>query len=304
MSNFLRDVKRNWKMLMLTLPCVIYIIMFQYIPKFGVILAFKDFNYRKGIFGSEWNGFENFRFLFESGQFGILMRNTLAYSLTFLITGVVLNVFLAILFDALGGSKLNRINQTVVILPHFLSIMVIANFAYMFLAEDKGMINNLLIKIGVDSVNWFSEPKYWPFILFIINAWMTTGWGSVLYYATIKGFDRSCYEAATIDGATWWQTVKYLTLPLLKPTIIIMFINSIGGILATGSGLYYYIPRNSGPLFDATTTIDTYVFRNLVNGGNYGQTSAVSVFQSVVGCILVLTTNQIVKKVSPGDELF
>lgn len=304
MSNFLRDVKRNWKMLMLTLPCVIYIIMFQYIPKFGVILAFKDFNYRRGIFGSEWNGFENFRFLFESGQFGILMRNTLAYSLTFLITGVVLNVFLAILFDALGGSKLNRANQTVVILPHFLSIMVIANFAYMFLAEDKGTINNLLIKIGADPVNWFSEPKFWPFVLFIINAWMTTGWGSVLYYATIKGFDRSCYEAATIDGATWWQTIKYLTLPLLKPTIIIMFINSIGGILATGSGLYYYIPRNSGPLFDATTTIDTYVFRNLVNGGNYGQTSAVSVFQSVVGCILVLTTNHIVKKVSPGDELF
>lgn len=304
MNRFLRDVKRNWKMLILTLPCVIYLIMFQYMPKFGVILAFKNFNYSKGIFGSAWNGLDNFKFLFESGQFGILMRNTLGYSITFLLTSIVFNVFLAILLDTLGRSKLNRVNQTVVILPYFLSIMVISNLVYMFLAEDKGFLNNLLISMGKDPVSWYSESKFWPFILFIVDKWMGTGWGCVLYYATIKGFDQTCYEAARVDGASWWQTVTKLTLPLLKPTIIIMFINSIGTILVTNSSLFYYIPRNSGPLFDTTTTIDTYVFRNLVNGGNYGQTSAVSVFQSVVGCILVLTTNHIVKKVSPGDELF
>lgn len=304
MSRFLSDVKRNWKLLVLTLPCVIYIIMFLYLPKFGIVLAFKNFNYAKGIFGSPWNGLDNFKFLFNSGQFGIMMRNTLGYSLAFLLSSIILNVTLAILLDSLGKTKVNRVNQTVVILPYFLSIMVVANFVYMFLAEDKGILNNFLMFLGKDPVSWYSESKFWPFILFIVDKWMQTGWGCVLYYATIKGFDSSCYEAAKVDGASWWQTVRHLTLPLLKPTVIIMFINSIGNILTTGSSLFYYIPRNSGPLFDVTTTIDTYVFRNLVNGGNYGQTSAVSVFQSVVGCILVLTTNQIVKKISPGDELF
>ena len=304
MKTFLSDVKRNWKYLMLTMPVVIYFIMFMYVPKFGIVLAFKDFKYNKGIFGSEWNGLDNFKFLFESGNFGIIMRNTLGYSIVFLVSGVIFGVLLAILFDALGRTKLNKVNQTLVILPHFLSMMIVSYFTDLFLSTDKGILNSIIISLGGEAIDFYSTPKYWPFILFFVNWWKTTGWGAVIYYATIKGFDQSCYEAAHIDGATWWQSVKYITLPLLKPIIIIMFINNIGHILSTGSDLFYYIPKNSGPLYNMTTTIDAYVFRNILSGNNYGMTSAVSLFKSVIGTILILTTNGLVRKFSPGDELF
>ena len=288
----------------MALPAVIYIIMFNYIPMFGIVIAFKDFNYRKGIFGSEWCGFENFEFLFKSGDLAMMLRNTLAYNIVFLITGIILAVTLAILFDALGKKTLNRINQTVVIMPHFLSMVIVSYFVYAFLSTDKGMINQILTVLGMESVDWYTEPKFWPFILWIVKSWSTVGWSSVIYYATIKGFNSDYYEAARIDGASWWQQVKNITLPLLKPTIIVLLITNIGHILSSGVDLFYLIPRGSGALFPVTTTVDTYVYRGLLQNNNVGMTSATSVFQSVVGFILVVTVNKDIKKVSPGDEMF
>lgn len=304
MKTFFRDVKRNLPLLIMALPAVIYIIMFNYIPMFGIVIAFKDFNYRKGIFGSEWCGFENFEFLFKSGDLAVMLRNTLAYNVVFIITGIILAVALAILFDALGKKLLNRINQTIVIMPHFLSMVVVSYFVYAFLSTDKGMINQFLTALGFEAIDWYSSPKYWPFILWLVRSWSTVGWSSVIYYSTIKGFNSDYYEAARIDGASWWQQVKNITLPLLKPTIIVLLITSIGGILSSGVDLFYLIPRNSGALYPVTTTVDTYVYRGLLQNSNVGMTSATSVFQSVVGFILVVTVNQVIKKVSPGDEMF
>ncbi len=302
--NFINDVKKNYKLLIMALPVVIYFIMFNYMPMVGLQIAFKNFNYRAGIFGSDWVGLKNFEFLFKSGDIYMLIRNTVGYNIVFIIAEKALSVFLAILFDTLGKSKLNRFNQTVVILPHFLSAVVIGYFVYSFLNFDKGILNKIVSLLGGENINWYSEAKYWPVILFLIRMWMTLGWGSIVYYSSIKGFETSYYEAAKIDGATWWQQVTNITLPLLKPTIIVMVILSLGSIFHSDFGLFYIIPRNSGALYDTTSTIDTYVYNGLLKGGNIGMTSATSFIQSIVGFILVVTVNSIIKKMSPEDSMF
>ena len=245
MKTFFRDVKRNLPLLIMALPAVIYIIMFNYVPMFGIVIAFKDFNYRKGIFGSEWCGLDNFKFLLESGDLAMMLRNTIAYNIVFIITGIIIAITLAILFDALGKTMLNRINQTIVIMPHFLSMVVVSYFVYSFLSVDKGVINQILKTLGIGTIDWYSEPKFWPFILWIVKSWSTVGWSSVIYYSTIKGFSSDYYEAAKIDGASWWRQVKNITIPLLKPTIIVLLITNIGHILTSGVDLFYLIPRNS-----------------------------------------------------------
>lgn len=304
MKTFIKDVRRNFPLLMLTAPVVIYLLMFNYIPMYGITIAFKNFNYRKGIMGSDWTGFKNFEFLFKSGDAFTIIRNTLLYNIVFIITGILLAIILAILFDALGKKLLNRINQTVVIMPHFLSMVIVSYFVYSFLSTDKGILNQTLTALGLSGVDWYTEPVFWPFILWIVNCWSTLGWNSIVYYATIKGFDTEYYEAARVDGATWLQQVRYITFPLLKPTIIVLMIMSIGHIFSSGIDLYYLIPRNSGALYSVTNTVDTYVYRGLIQNGNIGMTSATSVLQSVVGFVLVVSVNQIIRKISPEDSMF
>lgn len=304
MKRFLKDVKNNKVLLAMTLPAVIYIIMFSYIPMFGIIIAFKDYNYRSGIFGSKWVGLKNFEFLFKSGDLYVILRNTIGYNIVFILLGIVLAVALAVLYDALGKSKLIKLNQTLSILPHFLSIVVIGYFVNSFINTDKGLINQFLTSMGKEQVNWYSEPKYWPYILTFVRMWMTIGWNSVIYFSTIKGFNSDYFEAACVDGATWWQRIRHITLPLLKPTIIVLLIMSIGGIMSSGIDLFYIIPRNSGALYSVTSTVDTYVYNGLLKSSNMGMTSATSVFQSVVGFILVVITNAVVRRVSPEDSMF
>lgn len=304
MKRFLKDVKNNKVLLAMTLPAVIYIIMFSYIPMFGIIIAFKDYNYRSGIFGSKWVGLKNFEFLFKSGDLYVILRNTIGYNIVFILLGIVLAVALAVLYDALGKSKLIKLNQTLSILPHFLSIVVIGYFVNSFINTDKGLINQFLTSMGKEQVNWYSEPKYWPYILTFVKMWMTIGWNSVIYFSTIKGFNSDYFEAACVDGATWWQRIRHITLPLLKPTIIVLLIMSIGGIMSSGIDLFYIIPRNSGALYSVTSTVDTYVYNGLLKSSNMGMTSATSVFQSVVGFILVVITNAVVRRVSPEDSMF
>ena len=304
MKRFLKDVKNNKVLLAMTLPAVIYIIMFSYIPMFGIIIAFKDYNYRSGIFGSKWVGLKNFEFLFKSGDLYVILRNTIGYNIVFILLGIALAVALAVLYGALGKSRLIKLNQTLSILPHFLSIVVIGYFVNSFINTDKGLINQFLTSMGEEQVNWYSEPKYWPYILTFVKMWMTVGWNSVIYFSTIKGFNSDYFEAACVDGATWWQRIRHITLPLLKPTIIVLLIMSIGGIMSSGIDLFYIIPRNSGALYSVTSTVDTYVYNGLLKSSNMGMTSATSVFQSVVGFILVVITNAVVRRVSPEDSMF
>lgn len=304
MKNFIRNIKKNYVLLLMALPIVVYFIMFSYMPMFGLQLAFKNFNYREGILGSEWIGLKNFEFLFKSGDFWVLIRNTIGYNIVFIVCGMTISVFLAILFDAFGKNKLNRFNQTVVILPHFLSVVIIGYFVYSFLNFDKGILNKLIESFGGEKINWYFEPRYWPFILFFVRMWMVVGWNSIVYFSSIRGFDPTYYEAAKVDGASWWKQVTNITIPLLKPTLIVMFILALGGIFYSDFGLFYIIPRNSGALYSTTSTIDTYVYNGLLQGGNIGMTSATTFIQSVVGFVLVVSANTIIKKLSPDDAMF
>lgn len=303
-KKFLKDVYKNRILLLMTMPVVIYLILFNYLPMSGIVIAFKDYKYAKGMFGSAWCGLKNFKFLFKSNDLWLLLRNTIGYNVLFILLGTVLAIALAILYDSLGSRRLNRINQTLSILPHFMSFVVVGNFVYIFLSSDKGLLNQLLIKFGMETINWYSEASYWPWILTIVELWMTIGWNSIIYYSNIKGIDLEYYEAAKVDGATWWQQIRYITLPLLKQIIIVMLIMSIGRILNSDFSLFYIIPRNAGALYSVTQTIDTYVYNGLRGQGTLGMTSAVSVFQSVVGFLLVVTVNKIIKKIDEESAMF
>lgn len=300
----LRDIAKNRILLLMALPATIYFILFNYLPMFGIVIAFKDFNYRAGILGSKWAGFKNFEFLFQSGDIITLIRNTVGYKLLFMVLGISLAVLLAIMFDALGKNIFNKINQTIVIMPHFISIIVVSYFVYSFLNPDIGFANQWLRKLGMNEVNWYYEAKYWPFILTFVHLWQTLGWSSVIYYANIRSFDSELYEAARIDGASWWQQVTKITLPLLRPTIILLLIMSIGTLFSSGIDLFYNVPRNSGALYSTTSTIDTYVYNGLLQNNNLGMSSATSFLQSVVGFVMVVIVNGIVKKINPEESMF
>lgn len=304
MKQFFRKVYKNKILLAMALPAVVFIIMFNYIPMTGIVIAFKNYKYNKGIWGSDWVGLKNFEFLLKSGDLWLLLRNTILYNVAFILLGMVLELTLAILYDALGKNKLMRINQTLSILPHFLSAVIIGHIAYIFLASDKGILNSILTALWHEKINWYSDPTFWPFILFLVKMWMVIGWKSIVYYSSIKGIDTEFYDAARVDGASWVQQVRYITLPCLKQTIIVMLIIAIGSILASDFSLFYIIPRNSGALYSVTATIDTYVYNGLKGNGTLGMTSAVSVFQSVVGCILVVTSNKIIKIIDPESAMF
>ncbi len=298
---FFKDVKKNGSLLLMSLPAVVYFIMFAYVPMFGIIIAFKNFNYAQGILGSPWAGLRNFEFLIKSGDLTTILRNTILYALFNLIIIKIIEIFMAILYDSLGTNKVNKFNQTVSILPYFLSWVVVAYFANSLLNTERGVLNQLL---GT-RIQWYSVPKYWPVILMSFQIWKNVGYNSIIYYSNIRGIDAELYEAAKIDGATWWQQVKHITIPLLTSIIIIMFIMGIGSVLYCDFGLFYNVPRNSGALYSTTQTLDTYIYNGItMAGGSLGMSSAASFFQSIVGFVLVITSNTIIKKVSPENAMF
>ena len=305
MKTFFRDVRKSKVLLLMMLPGMIYYICFKYLPMFGIMIAFKNYNARKGFFGSDWVGIKNFEFLFRTEDAFVITRNTLCYNLAFIFIGICASVALAIIFDMLGRSKINKINQTVVLFPHFISWVVATYFVNMLLSSDKGVINNFILSItGNKGPDWYSEPKFWPIILMFCYLWKHIGYNSVIYYATIRGFDTELYEAARIDGATWIQEIRYITAPLLRPVIITMMTVAIGSVFYSDFGLFYLIPKNSGPLYPVTSTVDTYVYNGLLGGGHLGMSSAAGLYQSVVGFMFVLISNAIVKKLSPDDSMF
>lgn len=299
-----KQLKNSKSLYLMALPGLIWYILFCYLPMFGIMIAFQDFDYNAGFFGSKWIGFENFKYLFNTSDAFVITRNTLLYNGFFIAFDIVSATAIAIIYNLLGTTRLNRFNQTVVLLPHFMSWVVASYFVFAILSVDKGIANKIITFFGGERVNWYSEPKYWPFILFICNEWKKVGYSSIIYYSTIRGFDTSYYEAAQIDGASWLQCIRHVTLPLLKPIITIMFILNVGSIMFSDFGLFYIIPKNSGLLYSVTSTIDTYIYNGMTGMGDLGATAAAGFYQSLVGFALVMLSNAIVRKLSPDDALF
>lgn len=306
-----RDRKRFKKddveLLAISLPTVFWYLLFTYVPMFGIVFAFKKYRldpkngFLYSVFvNSDWVGLENFGFIFKTPDVMRYIGNTLSYNITFLVIGAVLPVTLAIIIQELHSKKLAKVCQTAIFMPHFLSWTVVSYFAFAFLSQQHGLINKLLESLGSAPIRWYSEPERWPFLLILLNTWKTVGYSMVVYMATITGFDPSLYESAVIDGASKWQQIKGITLPLLRPVISIMFIMNLGHIFNTDIGLFYLVPQAMVPT--TTWTLDVYVY-NAVRNADFRYSAAASLMQNVIGCILVLTTNAIVKKLDPDSGL-
>ncbi|GGI96811.1 ABC transporter permease [Paenibacillus hunanensis] len=300
---FLYELRKHGALFVMALPALILLVLFNYMPMFGVILAFKNYNFYDGILGSPWVGFDNFKYLFK-GDAWLITRNTLLYNLVFIVIGLILSVALAIILDEIRSRFLSKTYQTILIMPYFLSWTIVALIFYAFLSADKGIVNQLLSYMGFHPINFYTDMTYWPYILIFVFFWKSVGYNSIIYLASVTGISPDYYEAATIDGANKWQQIRYITLPCLRPIIIIMTILSIGKIFYADFGLFYQVTYNSGALYPVTQVIDTYVYNGLVTMGNYGMTAAAGLYQSFVGFVLVILTNWIVKKVDRDSALF
>ncbi|MFS0613603.1 ABC transporter permease [Lederbergia ruris] len=293
----------------MVLPGTIWLLLFSYLPMVGNVIAFKKFRidpdgFFASIINSEWIGWDNFKYLFSTDSAYLITRNTIGYNLIFIILGMVTAVTTAILLSELANKKLAKYFQTGMLFPHFLSWVIVSYFVFTFLSPDRGLLNNILGWFNIEGLSWYSEPKYWPFFLVIMSMWKGIGYGSIVYLASIVGIDKTYYEAAMIDGATKWQQVKHVTLPMLKPLIIILLIMDVGKIFNSDFGLFFQVPRDSGALYSVTNTIDTFVYRGLMSLGDIGMSTAAGLYQSAVGFVLVIITNYIVRKIDEESALF
>ena len=296
--------KMTLALLSMMLPGFIYLLINNYIPMAGLVIAFKRFNYSKGIWGSDWCGFSNFTYLFRTNDALNIVRNTLGYNLTFILLGNLLAVTVAVMLNFLRGNMNKKGYQTLILIPYLISMVVVSYIVYGFLSQDNGFLNSLFVKMGGEKISWYTETKYWPFILVIVNLWKGFGYSSILYYATVIGIDSSLYEAATVDGANRWKQVWHVTLPGLKGTIITMVLLAIGRMFYSDFGLFYQVPMRSGLLSSVTDTIDVFVYKGLTQLNDVGRASAAGFLQSVLGFVLVLTANFIVRKVDEDSALF
>lgn len=293
--------RRFRALILMALPGVLILFFFDYMVMGGLVLAFKNFDYRLGIWNSPWCGIENFRFLIASrSTFFTITRNTLMYYVIFTVTGMILEISLAIAMDQLVFKRIGKVMQSIFVIPVFISFTAVQFIVYAFLSTDMGMINHLF---GV-SVRWYLEAKYWPVILTIVKLWSGTGYGAVLFMSALAGIDPGLYEAAQMDGAGKWQQIWHITLPLLKPMVTIMLLLSVGGVLHSDTGLFYQVTRNSGSLYDTTQVLDSYILNAVFHNADFGFTAAASFFQSVVGTMLILLANMAVRRINPDDSLF
>lgn len=306
-KGFWWELKNNAPLFIMTLPGFILTVLFCYLPMFGIIIAFKKMNFSAGILGSPWVGLSNFEFLFKSPDAWVITRNTILYNLVFIFGGLLVNVALAIGLSELRTRWLSKTYQTMILMPHFLSYVIVSYLVFAFCSVENGFLNKTILPIfGIEPVAWYTDPTPWPFILIFVNFWKTMGYGSVVYLAAIAGIDTQLYEAAKIDGANRWQQIRNITIPSLTPLMIILTIMNVGKIFNSDFGLFYQVPLNSGPLYPVTNVINTYVYNMLTSAGSgsTGMASAASFYQSVVGFLLVVTTNFIVKKIDPEKALF
>ncbi|MBU9737982.1 ABC transporter permease [Diplocloster agilis] len=298
--------KMAWRyryLYLLMLPGLIYLLINNYLPMAGLVIAFKKVNFRTGIWSSPWCGLENFKYLFATKDAWIITRNTILYNLVFIILGLVVSVALAIFLSEMRSKKMRSLHQGCLLIPYIISYVVVSYLVYAFLGSN-GLINKgILQEMGKNSVNWYLESKYWPFILVFVNTWKNAGYASVIYLATILGFDDSVYEAAQLDGVTPWQKIRYITIPLLKPTIITLTMLNVGRIFYSDFGLFYQVPQNSGAILNVTNVLDTYVYRGLLELGDVSMSSAAGLYQAVVGFFVIMAANALVRKISPDDAI-
>ena len=305
-SNTLKKrIRRYIPIYLIMLPGMFYLLINNYFPMAGLVIAFKKFNYRKGIFGSDWNGLKNFEFLFRTKDAWIITRNTLLYNVAFILIGRMVAIFVAVLLSEVKKKNTLKVCQTSILLPHRVSWVIISYIVDELLGVDVGILNRELFPLlGIEKVSWYTDTTYWPFILVFLYIWKITGYNSIIYLSSILGISEEYYEAAVLDGATKMQQVFKITLPLLKPTIVTMFILNIGRIFYADFGLFYQIPMNSGALNSVTQVLDTYVYRGLLELGDVGMSAAAGFYQSVVGFFMVIASNLVVRKLSAEDALF
>jgi putative aldouronate transport system permease protein len=308
-KGFLKNVWQYKALILMALPGVIWFIFFFYIPVLANVVAFKDFHispdgFLASLRESPWVGFDNFKFLFASNDAWLITKNTLLYNIVFLAFNLFFAIAFAIIMSELRNKKLVKVYHTMSLLPYFLSWVVISYFVYAFLSPDKGIINQWINNMGGESINWYADPKWWPFIFVFMNVWKSLGYNSIIYYASVVGIDQSYYEAAMVDGANKWQQIKNVTLPQLLPMISVLLILNIGGIFRADFGLFYQVPQNSGALYQVTAVLDTYIYNGLTATGDFGMTAAAGLYQSVVGALLLLAANLVVRKLEPDSALF
>ena len=288
----------------MALPGLIYLFINNFMPLPGLVLAFKKYNAKKGIFGSPFVGLKNFKYLFVTKDAFIITRNTILYNLAFIVINTILAIAVAILLAEMT-SKMKKVYQCLILLPYMISMVIVSYLVFGFLSTENGFINNTVLRaLGMEPISWYMKKQYWPFILVFVNAWKVIGYNCIIYLATILGIDRSIYESAAIDGASKWAQIKNITIPLLRPTVIMLTLLAVGRIFYSDFGLFYQVPQNQGALFSVTNTIDTYVYRGLLELGDMSMASAAGLYQSVIGFMLILSANWAIRKIDPESAMF
>lgn len=298
-----RNRKYTMTLCLMLLPGLVCLFLFNYLPMGGAVIAFKDYKPLKGIWGSAWCGLKNFEFFFSSQDAARTIRNTVLYSVGFLILDLILGVLVAILLYNLKSKAGIKVYHTAILMPQFLSIVIVSFLVYAFLSPSYGFLNRIIVALGGDAISWYSMPKYWPWILVIVHCWMALGTGSLYYYAALTGIDPSLFDSADLDGANAFQRAWHICIPELVPIIVMMLILGIGRIFNDDMGLFYQVPRNTGMLYSATDTINTYTYRALLDG-NLSKSAAVGLFQSFTGLCLVVGANGLIRKISPENSMF
>lgn len=301
MKSFLKNTWKHRAHVVLAMPAFLVLFFIMYVPMAGLVLAFKKYDYQLGIWKSPWVGLENFKFLIQSkATFVSMTQNTLMYYFIFTAVGTLLNVILAIAIDQLMFKKMAKTMQTLMIIPVFISYAAVQFIVYAFISTDTGILNNTF---GMNT-RFYSTASLWPIVLTIVKVWKDTGYGSVLYMSVLAGIDSELYEAAEIDGANKWQSIWHITLPSLIPMITVMLLLSVGTVMKSDTGLFYQVTRNSGLLYKSTQVIDSYILNSILSSANFGFTAAASFFQSVVGLLMMLLANGLVRKIEPENSLF
>ena len=299
-----QEIMKSRTLIMMCLPVIIFFFVFNYIPLRGIYIAFTDYNYRDGIFGSPFVGLSNFRFLFQSGKIWMLTRNTILYNLAFIIMGNVLAIFIAVLLNELHSKLFKKVSQTIMFLPYFISAVLVGLLIYNLFSTDHGFINSIISRLGGENYNFYENPGIWPPIIILVYLWQQAGYSSVVYFASIMGIDEEIIQAAKVDGANGFQKIYYIILPSLKPTVVILLLFAMGGIVRGNFGLIYNIVGSNSRLFPTTDIIETFVYRATMNDFNFQTASAVGLYQSLFGFALVLFCNWVVKKIDPDYSLF
>lgn len=301
----LTSLRRYIPLMIMCLPGLTYLLINNYIPMAGLVIAFKEFNYGKGIFGSAWIGIKNFEFLFRTKDAFVITRNTILYNMAFIAINTVGSIITAIMLSEIANKMMLRIYQTVILLPYLISIVIVSYLVYALLSTDVGFINKSVLPLfNAAPVTWYQVPKYWPFILPIVNFWKGVGFTSVIYLSSIVSIDRTLFEAAELDGASKLQAIWHITLPFIVPVITMMVLLAVGRIFYSDFGLFYQVPMNSGAIYSTTNVIDTYVYRGLIELNNIGMAAAAGLYQSIVGFILVVSSNFLVRRINPENALF